>query len=803
MDAQTLPPIHRRRFRLLLIYGLLSLPWVIWGARETLKVNANSPLDWVSETFPARRRFDEFRRMFGSADVVVIGWEEGTIDDPRLPRLVHLLRESPTFRLPDGASVFEQVISGTEVYETLLRPPIDVSEEEGVQRLRGSLLGADGASTCVVVTLAELALPDRARLIRLIRKAAVKHCEIPDEELHLAGPVLDGLEVDRASQASLDRFALPSALAVLFTCLLFLRSQRAAWLVFLLSLFCEGATLALVHFCGDSLSALLIVLPPLIQTAAVSGGIHLVNYYFDFHASGEADPFGKALRTAWLPCALSAGTTAIGLASLMVSDLSPIRAFGAYGGAGMVLTTALLLTAIPGAFLLWPRALLGSAIARGTPAHASAQGHDSPVWNLLADGLTRWGTGVAAACTLLSLGLGWGAWNLRTSVRIETLLGTENRLLRDYAWIERHVGPLVPLDVVVRCGPRCRLSSLERLALIDRLHAELARMPGVGGALSATTFAPRFERPEGVEGQRFELLVSRLFEVNRPRLKQAGYLHDGAQGESWRLTARVSAVQPVDYGLFEQAVVDRLTPLLTDDSGEPIPGVSLSCTGIMPVVQAIQQQLFSDLFSSFLSALAVITLVMIVVQGGWVAGLLSMASNIFPIALVFGWLGWKGGMVDIGSVLTASVALGIAIDNTLHLLTFFRREVDGGRPAGEALRRAYQHCGNAMLQSTLVCLAGTSVFALTDFVPTQRFALLMAALLVLAVIGDLVFLPAILMSPLGRFFRHAEDCTAADAAMALAAAAGEPYRFSLPRSPLPAPAREAAPPVVTTPEKWN
>jgi uncharacterized membrane protein YdfJ with MMPL/SSD domain len=144
------------------------------------------------------------------------------------------------------------------------------------------------------------------------------------------------------------------------------------------------------------------------------------------------------------------------------------------------------------------------------------------------------------------------------------------------------------------------------------------------------------------------------------------------------------------------------------------------------------------------------------------------------------------------------VALGIAIDNTLHLLTFFRREVDGGRPAGEALRRAYQHCGNAMLQSTLVCLAGTSVFALADFVPTQRFALLMAALLLLAVIGDLVFLPAILMSPLGRFFHHADDRTAPAAPEALEAA-GKQYRFSPPRGPLPAPARETAPPVVTAP----
>jgi predicted RND superfamily exporter protein len=578
--------------------------------------------------------------------------------------------------LPDGSPVFEKVISGTEVYDTLLRPPIDVSEEEAARRLRGSLLGADGASTCVVLAFDPNALADRARFVSLIHKAAVKHCEIPAEELHLAGPVLDGLEVDRASQASLDRFALPSALGVLFTCLLFLRSQRAAWLVFLLSVFCEGATLALVHFCGDSLSALLIVLPPLIQTAAVSGGIHLVNYYFDFHESGEADPFGKALRTAWLPCALSAGTTAIGLASLMVSDLSPIRAFGAYGGTGMVLTTALLLTAIPGAFLLWPRALLGTQTKPHSTPLPLASGPDSPGWNLLARGLTRWGTGVAAACALLTVGLGWGTWNLRTSVRIETLLGTENRLLRDYAWLEQQIGPLVPLEVVVRFDRRTRLTALQRLELIDRLHAELTEVPGVGGTLSASTFAPLLECPEGVEQARYAELARQLLEAGKPRLQQAGYLHEGTHGESWRLTARVSALEPLDYGLFETAVAERLTGLLTDETGRPLPGVTLSCTGIMPVVHAIQQQLFADLFSSFLSALVVITLVMIVVQGGLVAGLLSMASNLFPIALVFGWLGWIGGTVDIGGVLTASVALGIAIDNTLHLLTFFRREED-------------------------------------------------------------------------------------------------------------------------------
>ena len=859
--------LDRRRFRLLLVYGLLSLPVVLLGARAALRVNANSPLAWVPETFPARAEFDGFRRMFGSGDVAIVGWDGGTVEDSRINRFTQLLRKSPTFRLADGSPVFEQVISGVEAYDQLLRPPVDLDEEEAARRLCGSLLGPDGVSTCVVVVFDQRALANRARWVALIRATATRHCDVPDDDLHLAGPVLDGLEVDRESQGSLDRFALPSALAVLGMCLLFLPTWRAALVVFLLSVFCELATLALVHFCGDSLNALLIVLPPLIQTAAVSGGIHLVNYYFDSHARGDRDPAGRAIRLAWLPCALSAGTTAIGLASLMVSELAPIRAFGAFGGAGMVLTTALLLTVIPGLFTLWPQAMLrgwkrtvGSRLAGtqtaqlsagesggeasgqglhqsarlsvGQPASLSADGRAtpagiravnrghagngtengsatdelaSPVWDWLAGILARWPGVVAATATLAMLACGWGLARLETSVRIETLFGPDSRLIRDYAWLEGTLGPMVPVEVVLHCDPGCRLSPLERLTLVTRLEQELAVLTKGGGTLSAATFTPRLECPPGVDPEKFTRMVNALLDQGRDQLIGVGYLHADRRGESWRITGRVSALAAIDYGAFLQQVEQRLGEVLreasvglgvgaqpglqlaagqsglaganpvhplgkhSDDAAEglregakggtvgPSASLRLTCTGIMPVVQSIQQQLFDDLLASFVSALVVITLVMIVVQGGVLPGVLSMASNVFPIVLIFGWLGWQRIAVDIGSVLTASVALGIAIDNTLHLLTFFRREVDRGLDPRGALRSAYRHCGDAMVESTLVCLAGTTVFGFASFVPTQRFALLMLGLLLLALIGDLVFLPAILLSPLGRFFRNPAD----------------------------------------------
>ena len=94
-----------------------------------------------------------------------------------------------------------------------------------------------------------------------------------------------------------------------------------------------------------------------------------------------------------------------------------------------------------------------------------------------------------------------------------------------------------------------------------------------------------------------------------------------------------------------------------------------------------------DLFTSFLSDFAMITLVMTIAQGGILTGLVSMISNFLPTVVMFGILGWMAVPLDIGSVMTASVALGIAIDDTFHYLTFFRRGLEAGQSRRDACAR--------------------------------------------------------------------------------------------------------------------
>ena len=754
--------VQKKRYLLMLLYTAAAVPLVAWGALQALQMRPNSPLDWVSESFPARRDYEQFRERFGSGDVVVVAWDGCTVDSPALARFVKVLRQAKAFQTPDGAPYFEQVISGQEIFASLTSPPLSLEPELARARLRGSFLGPDDQTTCAVVVFTPAGLEARERAVRLIKSALKKYCELPPEQLHLAGPVMDGLNVDISSAETLHRFGGPSAFVILILTWWSLRSLRAAMLVFAISVFCQGAILALMHFCGDSLSALLIVMPPLIQVLAVSAGIHLTNYYYDAAGTEGVERGGRhAFQLGWLPCTLSVGTTAVGLASLMVSELSPIRAFGAYGSVGTMLMLAMVLIFIPGTLAFWPRLISTQAVQSGESSSARIHAWLQPLRHCVLTRPNQVAFGSVLAMAILGAACPW----LQTSVRIRTLMRADSRLLQDYAWLEEHVGPLVPIEVLVKFPVGRKGEALERLELVQRIEGELAELSQVSGTMSAATFTPAIPENPDVPVAMLRGMASRALEKDLDRLMAANFLSRTSDGDCWRVTARVSALNDMDYGDFLQSVKRRLAPILQEAEDDGI-AVTATCTGIMPLVHEIQRKLFTDLFNSFLSAFVVITLLMTVVQGGIVAGLVSMVSNLFPTVIVFGLLGWLQTPLDIGSVMSASIALGIAIDDTLHFLTFFKREINLGKSRREAVIEAYRACAGAMVQSSVVCGFGLFVFALADFVPTSRFAWMMLSLLMLALLGDLAVLPALLLGPLGAFFKPENEVASADGVIA-------------------------------------
>ncbi len=723
-------------------------PWVSRAAIEMLGVESTTPIEWVPESFPARQAYKRFTQEFGSSDVVVASWPGCTLDSAAVPRFIEAATGPQAPRDEAGRLWFESTVAGREVVERLTAPPLSLTRQEAVARLEGVLVGPDGQQTCVILGFTPEGLTDRRRAVHWIRNTLLAIATPVADDIHLAGPVIDNVAVDAASEESLRVYGGPAAVIVFALTWFALRSFRYAAVVFLLSLGCVGLCFASLQAWGDRMNPVLIVMPLLVLTLGVSGGIHLVNYLVEEYRRGPARGAAwRAVRVGWVPCSLSAGTTALGLASLVVSELEPIRVFGFHAAVGVVGTLVVLFLVLPGIFARWP--------IRKRVDHD----HDARLARPWATFVIRHAGWLTAAAMLTLAVAAAGVPGIRTSVAIDTLFTPESRVIRDYAWLEREIGPLVPVEVAVRFTDETAIRPAERLDIVRGVAAALGELPEVTSVMSAAVFVPNLPEAWGLRAVAQKAILARRLESSLAQLSDMRLIREVEGGQLWRVTARTSVLEGLDYGDFLEQVRGVVEPVVAAHGGQER-GVAADFTGAMPLINAIQKTLLHDLFTSFLAACCVIALVTMVVERGIVPGLVAMVPNVFPMVLLFGGLGWARAALDVGSVMTASVALGMAVDGTFHFLTFFRHglvSVTGGgaRPAGRqaAVQAAFQHAAAALLQSGLVCGVGILAFAASPFAPTRRFAWMLSLLVAMAIVGDLLVLPALLSTRLGRWFR--------------------------------------------------
>lgn len=119
-------------------------------------------------------------------------------------------------------------------------------------------------------------------------------------------------------------------------------------------------------------------------------------------------------------------------------------------------------------------------------------------------------------------------------------------------------------------------------------------------------------------------------------------------------------------------------------------------------------------------------------------------------SILFGSMAWLGLQLDIAGLLTASVAMGIAVNDTLHFVNWYALRLAHGDSRPRAISDALTGCAGAMFHTMLISCCSMLPFLFSDFLPTRQFAILMIAMMSSALLGDLVLLPALLLSPLGK-----------------------------------------------------
>lgn len=729
---------------------LACVPFVIWGALS-VPSNTADVAQWLPDGNEQRQQYARFVETFGADTFVLVSWPGCNLDDERLDDFAQRLETRSAAIEGTAPPAIRRIFTARSILQELTDEPLRLSRDVAVGRMQGTLVGPDGKTSAMLVQLSSGAGPDQHRVVDLIYETAPQ-CGLAPEQLRLGGTAYKAVMIERESARSLNHFAIPSCLVALVVAWCCLRSVRLTGIILAGAVFSELLSLALVYYTGGKLNAVMIVMPPLIFVLTVSGSVHLINYYRDaVREHGPSNAARHAMGTGWLPCALASVTTAIGLISLGVSAISPVRVFGTYAGFALLASLAVVLACLPAALRLWPASSTNGDTGRRVVAR-----HVLAVRR--ADRMAAWLCRRHAVLSIAGLAvvvlLGAGLTRLTTSIKLERSFSKSSRFVRDYHWIEENIGPLISAEVLVRFDSQCPLSALNRMELMSHLHRGVSSVEHAGGVLSPVTFSRPIPRGGGLRQTVQRTVYRRQLEEARPELIDKGLMALDGDAEVWRLSARAPAMSEVDYGRFVEQLDQVSQTVLDKYQAAGITGVRVSFTGLSPLIDRAQGQLLDDLVKSFaIACLLICPIMMIVLRSFW-GGLLAMIPNVVPVLCVFGALGWLGIDIDIGTVLTASVALGIAVDDTLHFLTWYSRSLRDGQPRHVAIRIAYQRCATAMLQTTLICGLGLLVFAFSSYTPASRFAWLIGVLLLTALAGDLLLLPAMLAGPLGRAFER-------------------------------------------------
>ncbi len=683
----------------------------------------------------------------------------------------------------------------------LTNPPMELPYAEALKRLQGLVIGPDGRQTCVVATLTDEASTHFRELIgrgdtRLLKSRhkpglifnILAECGVSKDSVHLGGPPVDNVAIDEEGERTLIRLALLSGLFGLILAWWSLKSVKLTLIVFGCGLMSGALGLAAVWWTGQSADAVLMSMPSLVYVLAISGAVHLINYYREeVDERGAVGAPERALKHGWKPTCLCSVTTAIGLLSLCASDLTPIRKFGAYSALGIMLVLAVLFVYLPAALQIWPikrreptaegAGQAGKNPAITTTKHEEFHGMLDAFWQRFGRRVIRHNAWVSVVCLLVIAAFAVGVYRVRTSIDLLKLFDSQARILKDYRWLEDNVGRLVPMEIVIRIREGAqvredrkrpddhRFTLVDRMAIISQVQTLIENRFGengekvIGPSLSAATFVPPMPTERrGTSAVVRRTVTNSLLQQSYDQLLKTGYLRvDPADNsELWRISLRVAAFQDVDYGHFADEVRSLVVPVTEHYSkswpkGQE-PMVSAIFTGVVPIVYKAQRALLASLVSSSVWSFLTITPLLMFVCRSIGGGLVAMIPNVLPILVVFGGMAWLNYPVTIGSMMAASIALGVAVDDTIHYLTWFRDDLRKNCDRNVAILVAYRRCGTPTLQAALINGLGLSVFAVSTFTPTREFGLLMLTILLAGGVAELIMMPALLAGPLGKVF---------------------------------------------------
>ena len=492
---------------------------------------------------------------------------------------------------------------------------------------------------------------------------------------------------------------------------------------------------------------------PLNSTTALSFGfipivtleivIHMVVRYHQFHQSVKEKIPAIKLAVRWLarPCLICSATTAVGFGTLMVSSIPMVQQLGFIMSIGIMISYCLAMILTPAFFSIMksldapePSGVLGDW------ADAILEKIEKAIFNH-----HRLFVGIGFAITAILFA---GAPLIRSDPQILRMLSDSTTEVRNINFVEKKLAPVNSLELMLEAEE----NAFKKPAMWKKVRELEERLKMIPEVVDTDSFLPLLEYMNNVvQGSNHprkdlfaepalipQLLLTTSLSSDGERLarRHLNSLHDRLH-----ISVRIRNSPTVPIEKTIEKIGATADSVMKDVAKATV-------TGDLAVVALQASELINDQIKSMFLAAAIITVLMMLQMGSPLLGLICLLPNIPPVAAVFGIMGWFGISLDSVTVFAATVAIGLAVDNTIHYLTQLKREIKLNPDQGmeECVRRAYRLTAKQIASWSVVTMFGFMALAVSPFRPVVFFGILGCSSILLGLYGDLIFMQSLILS---------------------------------------------------------
>ncbi len=520
---------------------------------------------------------------------------------------------------------------------------------------------------------------------------------------------------------------LLGCLALSFVLLLVLfRNFKSSLLPFLISLFSLVWSFGLMGLLGVKINLLSSLLPPILFFVSMSDAVHLMNAMHK--APSGPNQLQQAVRIVWTPTALTSVTTAIGFLSLLWINTEPIQVLGVFAATGILFAFGITFS-------------FGLVLSRGFRAKKVTALPEIP--DSFLNFLIKNPTKTAILVSIVVLIALPGILKLKVDAFLLDDLPADVDVRKDFDYADQFLGGSKPYEV--RVVPKGTLKVwdqevMNELYKIERyldVRYPVARVQSPSKWIQYLNQANKgglnenYRYPENTKD--FEK-ATRLIKRLNPTMVQTLVTED-------QRVCRIVGFLP-ELGSYETNLRnEKLLAFLEENIDKE--KIDYQITGTTFLIDKSHELLSVNLVKGLLTAVFTIGLVLGIYFRSFKLVIISLIPNIIPLLLIAGILGWAGIALKMTTSIIFTIAFGIAVDDTIHMMSYFLKQKESDRKV--ALKNTFHHAGSAMLITSIIVIAGFSLFLFSDFGATYYLGLFVCLSLLIALIIDLTILPLLLL----------------------------------------------------------